>query len=72
MLAEAYRKAEEVRGEGDAQAAAVYAQAYQQDQEFYAFYRSLQAYRSSFADKKDVLVLDPKSEFFRYLEQAKP
>ncbi|MDV7211587.1 protease modulator HflC [Azotobacter beijerinckii] len=72
LLAEAYRKAEEVRGEGDAQAAAVYAQAYKQDQEFYAFHRSLQAYRSSFADKKDVLVLDPKSEFFRYLEQAKP
>jgi len=72
LLAEAYRKAEEVRGEGDAQAAAVYAQAYKQDQEFYAFHRSLQAYRSSFADKKDVLVLDPKSEFFRYLEQTKP
>ncbi|SFA83161.1 protease modulator HflC [Azotobacter beijerinckii] len=72
LLAEAYRKAEELRGEGDAQAAAVYAQAYKQDQEFYAFHRSLQAYRSSFADKKDVLVLDPKSEFFRYLEQAKP
>ncbi|SEI85043.1 protease FtsH subunit HflC [Azotobacter beijerinckii] len=72
LLAEAYRKAEEVRGEGDAQAAAVYAQAYKQDQEFYAFHRSLQAYRSSFADKKDVLVLDPRSEFFRYLEQAKP
>jgi len=72
LLAEAYRKAEEVRGEGDALAAAAYAKAYQQDQEFYAFYRSLQAYRSSFADKRDVLVLDPKSEFFRYLEQAKP
>ncbi|MFC0711880.1 protease modulator HflC [Azorhizophilus paspali] len=72
LLAEAYRKAEEVRGEGDARAADVYAQAYRQDQEFYAFYRSLQAYRSSFADKRDVLVLDPKSEFFRYLEQANP
>ncbi|MFB8829855.1 protease modulator HflC [Azotobacter sp. CWF10] len=72
LLAEAYREAEELRGEGDALAAAIYAQAYQQDQEFYAFHRSLQAYRGSFADKRDVLVLDPKSEFFRYLEQAKP
>jgi len=72
LLAEAYREAEELRGEGDARAAAVYAKAYGQDPEFYAFYRSLQAYRSSFADKRDVLVLDPKSEFFRYLEQVKP
>ncbi|GAB3464529.1 protease modulator HflC [Azotobacter salinestris] len=72
LLAEAYREAEELRGEGDALAAAIYAQAYQQDQEFYAFHRSLQAYRGSFADRRDVLVLDPKSEFFRYLEQAKP
>ncbi|AGK13583.1 membrane bound protease regulator HflC [Azotobacter vinelandii CA] len=72
LLAEAYREAEEVRGEGDARAADIYARAYGQDQEFYSFYRSLQAYRSSFADKKDVLVLDPKSEFFRYLEQANP
>ena len=72
LLAEAYRQAEEVRGDGDAQAAAIYAKAYSQDQEFYAFHRSLQAYRQSFADKRDVLVLDPKSEFFRYLEKAKP
>jgi membrane protease subunit HflC len=72
LLAEAYRESEELRGEGDALAAAIYAQAYQQDQEFYAFHRSLQAYRGSFADKKDMLVLDPKSDFFRYLEQAKP
>ncbi|GAB3378184.1 protease modulator HflC [Azotobacter armeniacus] len=72
LLAEAYRESEELRGEGDALAADIYAQAYRQDQEFYAFHRSLQAYRGSFADKKDVLILDPKSEFFRYLEQAKP
>lgn len=72
LLAEAYREAEELRGEGDARAAAIYAEAYRQDQEFYSFHRSLQAYRGSFADKKDVLILDPKSEFFRYLEQAKP
>ncbi|SDT30159.1 protease modulator HflC [Pseudomonas oryzae] len=72
LLAEAYREAEELRGQGDAQAAAIYAKAYGQDPEFYAFHRSLQAYRQSFADKRDVLVLDPKSEFFRYLEQTKP
>jgi membrane protease subunit HflC len=72
LLAEAYREAEEIRGDGDAQAAAIYAGAYGQDQEFYAFYRSLRAYRESFASKNDVLVLDPDSEFFRYLQQAKP
>lgn len=72
LLAEAYRQAEETRGDGDAQAAAIYAKAYAQDPEFYAFHRSLQAYRQSFAEKRDVLVLDPKSEFFRYLEKTKP
>ena len=70
LLAEAFREAEELRGEGDAQAAAIYAAAYAQDPEFYAFHRSLQAYRESFASKEDVLVLDPKSDFFRYLESA--
>ncbi|WP_454911340.1 protease modulator HflC [Stutzerimonas chloritidismutans] len=68
LLAEAFREAEELRGDGDAQAAAIYAAAYGQDQEFYAFHRSLQAYRESFSSKEDVLVLDPKSDFFRYLE----
>ncbi len=72
LLAEAYREAEETRGDGDARAAAIYAAAYGRDQEFYAFYRSLQAYRQSFADKRDVLVLDPKSDFFRYLEKSRP
>ena len=71
ILAEAYREAEETRGDGDAKAAEIYAKAYAQDAEFYAFYRSLQAYRESFSDKRDVLVLDPKSDFFRYLEKAK-
>ncbi|HAQ27191.1 protease modulator HflC [Stutzerimonas nitrititolerans] len=70
LLAEAFREAEELRGDGDAQAAAIYAAAYGQDQEFYAFHRSLQAYRESFANKEDVLVLDPKSDFFRYLESS--
>ncbi len=69
LLAEAFREAEEMRGDGDARAAAIYAQAYGQDQEFYAFHRSLQAYRESFSSKEDVLVLDPSSDFFRYLEK---
>lgn len=72
LLAEAYREAEETRGEGDAHAASIYAAAYSRDPEFYSFYRSLQAYRQSFSDKRDVLVLDPKSDFFRYLEQSRP
>lgn len=72
ILAEAYREAEEVRGDGDAKSAAIYAGAYGQDAEFYAFYRSLGAYRDSFSNKGDVLVLDPDSEFFRYLQQSKP
>lgn len=72
LLAEAYRESEEARGDGDAQAAAIYSKAYGQDQEFYAFYRSLRAYRESFANKSDVMVLDPNSEFFRYMEKAKP
>ena len=72
ILADAYREAEEVRGDGDAKAAAIYAAAYNQDAEFYAFYRSLGAYRESFSSKSDVLVLDPSSDFFRYLQQPKP
>ncbi|MET1081330.1 MAG: protease modulator HflC [Pseudomonas sp.] len=72
LLAEAYREAEETRGDGDAKASAIYANAYGLDQEFYSFYRSLKAYRDSFADKRDVLVLDPGSDFFRYLEKSKP
>ena len=70
LLAEAYRESEETRGDGDAKASAIYAKAYSADPEFYAFTRSLKAYRESFADKKDVLVLDPSSEFFRYLNKA--
>lgn len=70
LLAEAFREAEELRGDGDARAASIYAQAYGQDAEFYSFHRSLQAYRESFASKEDVLVLNPDSEFFRYLEKS--
>ena len=71
LLAEAFREAEELRGDGDARAASIYAAAYGQDQEFYAFHRSLQAYRESFSSKEDVLVLDAKGDFFRYLESSK-
>ncbi len=65
--ANAYREAQRQRGEGEARAAAIYAEAYSKDLEFYAFLRSLQAYQESFADPSDVLVLDPNSDFFRYL-----
>jgi len=66
--ANAYREAEQIRGEGDAIAAEVYANAFNQDREFYAFYRSISAYKSSFAGKEDLLVIDPESDFFRYLK----
>ena len=68
ILAEAFRKAEQVRGEGDQMAASIYATAYNQDKEFYAFYRSLNAYKRSFASRDDILVLQPKSEFFQYFK----
>lgn len=70
IVAEAYREAEEIKGEGDAKATEIYARAYQANPEFYAFYRSLQAYKSSFKDKNDLLVLDPSSEFFKYLKSG--
>ena len=68
ILAEAYKEAEETRGAGDAQASQIYAQAFGQNPEFYKFYRSLEAYRSSFKTKNDVLVVDPNSEFFKYFK----
>ena len=68
--AEAYRDAERTRGEGDAIAAATYANAYNRDPEFYTFVRSLNAYKQAFKDKQDVMLVDPKSEFFRYLKDA--
>ncbi|MBJ7551793.1 protease modulator HflC [Marinomonas ostreistagni] len=70
LEAEAQRDAEMIRGDGDAQAAAIYAQAYQQDPEFFDFYRSLQAYRESFANNGDLFVLDPNSEFFKYFKET--
>lgn len=66
-LAEAYREAEKVRGAGDAEAARIYAEAYRQDPEFFAFYRSIQAYRGSLGKENDLLVLDKESDFFRFM-----
>ncbi|MDG1813623.1 MAG: protease modulator HflC [Porticoccaceae bacterium] len=70
-VANAYRDAEELRGEGDAKAAAVYAAAYQQDPEFYAFMRSLNAYKTAFANKGDIMLVEPDSDFFKYLNQQR-
>ena len=70
ILAEAYRDAQRIKGEGDAKASANYAKAYEINPEFYAFYRSLEAYRASFKNKTDVLVLEPNSEFFKYLKSG--
>lgn len=70
ILAEAYRDAQRIKGEGDAKASAIYAKAYEINPEFYAFYRSLEAYRASFKSKNDVLVLEPNSEFFKYMKSG--
>ena len=69
LLAEAYREAEQLRGDGDAEAALTYAQVYEKDSEFFEFYRSLNAYRESFKDKNDVMVLEPDTDFFRYFRR---
>lgn len=68
LIADAYRQAQQIKGEGDAKAAMIYAQAYNQNPEFYAFYRSMEAYKQTFKTKNDVLVLDPSSDFFRYMK----
>jgi membrane protease subunit HflC len=70
ILATAYRDAEKVRGEGDAAAARIYASAYRRNPEFYSFYRSIQAYRRSLGQDNDLLLLDAKGDFFRYLKQS--
>jgi len=72
LLAEAYRKAQTMKGEGDAKAGAIYAQAYGKNPEFYAFWRSMDAYKQTMRSKSDVLVLDPSSEFFKYFKSTKP
>ena len=68
-MANAYRDSEKLRGEGDAKAAAIYSEAYQQDPEFYSFMRSLNAYKSAFSNKGDIMLVDPGSDFFKYLNQ---
>jgi membrane protease subunit HflC len=68
LLAEAYRDSEIVRGEGDARATEIYAEAYGKNEEFYKFYRSLTAYTSTFSNSGDVILLEPDSEFFRYFK----
>jgi membrane protease subunit HflC len=70
ILAQAYRDAQKIKGDGDAKATAIYAGATQTNPEFYAFYRSMEAYRQSFKSKNDVLVLEPNSEFFKYLRSG--
>ena len=72
ILAEAKQAAQEVKGQGDAEATAIYADAFTRDREFYRMYRSLNAYRNTFATPDNLLVIEPDSEFFRYFNQASP
>ena len=72
ILAEAEQKAQEIKGQGDAEATAIYADAFERDREFYRMYRSLNAYRNTFATPDNLLVIEPDSEFFRYFNQASP
>ena len=72
ILAEARQAAQEVKGQGDAKATAIYADAFTRDREFYRMYRSLNAYRNTFATPDNLLVIEPDSEFFRYFNQASP
>ena len=67
ILAEAYRKAEATRGEGDAKASEIYAQAYSKDPDFFAFFKSMESYQAAFNSKRDLLVLDPRADYFRFL-----
>jgi membrane protease subunit HflC len=70
IVAEAYRDAQKIKGEGDAKAASIYGRAFGENPEFYAFYRSLEAYRNSFRSKSDLLVIEPNSDFFKYLKSS--
>jgi membrane protease subunit HflC len=70
IIAEAFREAQNTKGQGDAKASEIYANAYGKNPEFYAFYRSLEAYRNSFKSKSDVLVLEPSSDFFKYMRSS--
>jgi len=71
IIAKAYRAAQTVKGEGDAKAAATYARAFRQDPDFYEFYRSLDAYRETFRNKGDLLILEPDSDFFKYMQSPR-
>jgi len=71
IIANAYKEAQTLKGEGDAKAAAIYAAAYGKNPEFYAFYRSMEAYRASFKSKQDLMVLQPSSDFFRYMKSPR-
>jgi membrane protease subunit HflC len=71
ILADAYKTSQQIRGEGDAKAAAIYASAFSKDSEFYEFTRSMRAYDATFNNKSDILVIDPKSDFFKYLNKSK-
>ena len=71
ILAEAYKTSEQIRGDGDATAAAIYAESFSNDPEFYEFTRSMKAYNATFNNKSDVLLIDPKSDFFKYLNKSK-
>lgn len=70
IIAEAFRDAQNIKGQGDAKAAETYSEAYSKNPEFYSFYRSLEAYRNSFKSKSDVLVLEPTSDFFKYMRNS--
>ena len=72
IIAEAYRDAQKLKGEGDAKASALYADAFGRDPSFALFYRSLEAYRASFRNKSDVMVVDPSSDFFKAMRGAGP
>lgn len=69
ILAEAYREAQKIKGQGDAKATAIYAEAFSRDPQFAQFYRSLEAYRASFKDRKDLMVVDPSGEFLKYMKK---
>ncbi len=71
IIAEAFREAQKTKGEGDAKASEIYSQSYSRNPEFYAFYRSQEAYKNSFKSKSDVMVLDPNSDFFKYMKSPK-
>ena len=72
LLAEAYNAAQKIKGDGDARAAGIYAQAFGQNPDFAEFYRSLEAYRSTFKNRSDLLVVDPSSDFFKYMKNSRP